>query len=237
MIFFPAFNPTLSYLFIPISFPIHPSYPLTEISLPFSPNIPLPTPAIQSIKGVKGLMEWTGIANTHNYWFLIAMTQKYGILQEDTRNQNGKPRTPPCSISSTYYHYIYTLPTPIIKRPHTPLCVLGMFWHTQPFPQQSLPVSLCLSSFWRLRFRTKFSKMYSCIWICWIKRITLNLNTDLYCATIQISLLLFLLVVVVAIITNFTSAFFFWSQSPAATTFHACQTTWSRLIANHSLGR
>ena len=92
-----------------------------------------------------------------------------------------------------------------------PLCNRYVLTHT-PFPQQSLPVSLCLSSFWHLSFRNKFSKMYSCILTCWIKKIILNLNTDLYCVTIKISLSLFPLLFIV-IINDFRSAFFLWGLS------------------------
>ena len=137
-------------------------------------------------------------------------SQKFGILQVDTRDQNGKP--------STLFHILYTLPldtystnTDHQKTSHSPLCNRYVLTHT-PFPQQSLPVSLCLSSFWHLSFRNKFSKMYSCILTCWIKKIILNLNTDLYCVTIKISLSLFPLLFIV-IINDFRSAFFLWGLS------------------------
>ena len=55
------------------------------------------------------------VDSAHNHWFLIAQTQKIGILQvvasnKDFCDQSGKPSAPLSLIPSTYYHYFYTLP-------------------------------------------------------------------------------------------------------------------------------
>ena len=66
-----------------------------------------------------------GDNSAHNHWSLIAQTKKTGVLQvvnsdDDARNQNSKPITPPSPIPSTYCCYFYTL-TYTITRPHMPL--------------------------------------------------------------------------------------------------------------------
>ena len=56
-------------------------------------------------------------SGAHNHWFLIAHTQKSGVLQvvvsdEDPCNQNGKLSNPPSLTPSTYCYYYHTLRTP-----------------------------------------------------------------------------------------------------------------------------
>ena len=55
--------------------------------------------------------------SAHNLWFLIAQTQKVGILQvaafdKDIFYLNGKPSISPSTIPSTYYHYFHALQIP-----------------------------------------------------------------------------------------------------------------------------
>ena len=102
----------------------------------------------------------------HSYlksWY-IASSSHWGmtfVIRMENNLLNCFPY--PLSFTNTfipYKHHQKTLRSP----PY-------YFFHKMhPFSCQLLPMSLCLSSFWWLSFDVKFSRMYSFIWICWIKR-------------------------------------------------------------------
>ena len=109
--------------------------------------------------------------SAHNHSFFIAHTKKIDLLlaavPEDWYLWSEWE-----TMNSILFYSLYLLPFTYkpFQYHQTTLCTAFHCMTRTIFLSNFYQPILRLSSFWGLSFGVKFSKMYSFIWICWIKK-------------------------------------------------------------------